>query len=395
MGIVGCGGISHAHLERGYRVLREKALASLQIAAVCDVERDRAEALADQVSQVLGDARPQVFTDPAALIRADVVDAVDCCTAVFAHHSVALAALDAGLAVTVEKPFAVSVRAGRRMVEAAERRGAVLAISENVRFERPQRVARWVLDQGLIGDPQVLVMGGTGVREWFPDKIVAGTPWRHQRLMAGAGAVLDLGSHSFDTLRVLGGEVVEVAALTRQLLPERIARAPDGQVLQRVASDVDDVGLVLLTFASGAVGMFATGWGGHGLPTGFAGGLAVQGSRGSLQFSEPGGRLTWDDGRAEDAAERFEREAEPALREQWFPRGVADGFALELRAFLQAAASGTAPENSGAEGLRNMAVAFAAIEASLLRRTVTLEEILDGRVSAYQDPLDRHWGLLP
>ncbi len=394
VGIVGCGGISHAHVHRGYRTLREKGLGDFVLRAVCDVDVRRAEALADYIVSELGCDRPRVFADPAALVASGEVEAVDCCTAVFAHHTVALAALEAGLGVTVEKPFAVTVRAGRLMVETAARTGAVLAISENVHFEPRQRIASWVMEQGRIGTPEVIVMGGTGADVWFPDKIVAETPWRHQRLLAGAGAVLDLGSHSFDTLRTLGGEVAQVSALTRQLLPERVRRGHEGQVLERVPSEVDDVALLLLTFANGAIGMFGTGWGGHGRPTGFVGGLGIQGSTGSLQHTPKGQVLTWDDGRTEIAAELFEREADPALREGWFPQGVTEGFALELHFFLRAVANRTQPENDGLQGLRNIAVSYAAIEASLLGRAVTLEEILESRISAYQDPIDRHWGLL-
>ena len=394
VGIVGCGGISRAHVQRGYRLLRENGLGHFRVCAVCDVDGRRAAGLADLVAETLGEDRPRVFTDPADLVASGAVDAVDCCTAVFAHHTVAVAALEAGIGVTVEKPFAVTVRAGQRMVEAARRTGAVLAISENVHFEPRQRIASWVLQQDRIGTPQVIVMGGTGTAGWFPDKIVADTAWRHQRMLAGAGAVLDLGSHSFDTLRTLGGEVAEVSALTRQLVGERLRRAPDGAVVERVASEVDDVALVLLTFASGAIGMFGTGWGGHGRPTGFAGGLAVQCSAGSLQYTEEGGLLSWDDGRTENAAALFQREAERGLRERFFPRGVTVGFALELHDFLEAVATHRPPENDGEQGVRNMAVAYAAIESSLLRRSVTLQEVLDGGVSAYQDPIDRHWGLL-
>ena len=394
VGIVGCGGISHAHVHRGYRALREAGLVDFHLRAVCDIDVRRAEQLADLVATDLRQERPQVFTDPADLIASGTVDAVDCCTAVFAHHPVAVAALEAGIGVTVEKPFAVTVRAGRRMVDAARKSGAALAISENVHFEPRQRIARWVLDQDHIGTPQVIVMGSTGTAVWFPDRIVANTPWRHQRLLAGAGAVLDLGSHSFDTLRTLGGEVVQVSALTRQLVDERVRRSADGAMQERVPSEVDDVALVLLTFATGAIGMFATGWGGHGRPTGFVGGLAVQCSRGSLQESESGGVLAWDDGRTENARMLFDREGDPVLREQWFPGGVTDGFALELRDFLDAVALRRPPENDGEQGLRNMAVAYAAIEASLLGRGVTLDEVLQGQVSGYQDPVDRHWGLL-
>ena len=60
----------------------------------------------------------------------------------------------------------------------------------------------------------------------------------------------------------------------------------------------------------------------------------------------------------------------------------------------QAIARGADPETSGAEGLRDLACAFAILESSALGRQVTLEEMLDGQADSYQREIDEQYGLV-
>jgi len=135
---------------------------------------------------------PDVYTDYRVMLADTVVDAVLILTTVATHHEIALACLDAGKHVLVEKPLAISVRAGRRMVEQARRAGLVLATAEVARYRPETRAARWAIETGRIGRLQAVVGGGIGAGDWSPDHIVANTPWRHVKLLAGGGAAIDL-----------------------------------------------------------------------------------------------------------------------------------------------------------------------------------------------------------
>ena len=90
----------------------------------------------------------------------------------------------------------------------------------------------------------------------------------------------------------------------------------------------------------------------------------------------------------------FEASLSEGEREAFFPRGIVDAVTLELLDFVTALRDGRPPEIDGLEGLRDMAVAEAIYESDAARRPVTLTDVLEGRVDAYQRPIDEHWRLV-
>ena len=102
--------------------------------------------------------------------------------------------LTPGLHLLVQKPLAISVAAGRLLVEGARAEGLTLGLFENVRQSAGTRAAAWAIHQGLIGDLQLALLGGIGGL-WSPDKIVGETPWRHRKLEGAGGGAIDIGVH--------------------------------------------------------------------------------------------------------------------------------------------------------------------------------------------------------
>ncbi len=90
----------------------------------------------------------------------------------------------------------------------------------------------------------------------------------------------------------------------------------------------------------------------------------------------------------------FEQGMTPEKREQFFPLGMRDPYAIQAWDWLQAIERGGDPETSGEEGLRDLAAAFAMLESSALGRQVTLDEVLSGEVSSYQREIDEHYSLV-
>jgi len=128
----------------------------------------------------------------------------------------------------------------------------------------------------------------------------------------------------------------------------------------------------------------------RGAPLDIPGAPALMGSLGSLRGAE----IQLEDGRRLPLQEEFERSLSDADRERFFPLGLRDPYAIQQLDWLQSIARGCDPETSGAEGLRDLACAFAILESSALGRQVTLEEMLDGRVDGYQREIDEHYGLV-
>jgi predicted dehydrogenase len=415
LGVVGTARILPAHL-RGMKELLDRGLADFRVTAL--VGRTLEGALSFRrrgegpeprppvmtgsdplaaphmyVSDVHPDTIPECYTSVQDMLEAGQVDAVLLLTPVYLHHTQALACLEAGVHVFCEKPLAVSVRAAWAMVREADRRGLVLGVAEGVRYDATARLQRWAVETGLLGQVEMMLVGGVG-SYWSPDRIVAKTPWRHHKLEAGGGPSIDLGVHQFHHIRYVGGEVAEVAAMTACYAPERVTR-DDGRVVERTRCDVEDTYHALFRLEGGGTGHVAFTWSGHGEPTFWPDGPVVYGTRGVAK----GRRLIADDGTRLDLGEHAERVAPAALWERWFPAGIRDTKALQLLDFLravQARRSGradAAPEASGAEGLRDLACAFAILESAAARRTVTVEEVLTGRVDAYQREIDEHYGL--
>ncbi|HEX5165401.1 MAG TPA: Gfo/Idh/MocA family oxidoreductase, partial [Thermomicrobiales bacterium] len=409
IGVIGCGRILPAHF-RGLMRLREAGYDGFRVTGLVarnpddarrfrkrgegpaprpPVARDPNDSLAAPHSYV-SDWQPeqdaQIFDSIEAILAADAVDAVTITASLPVHHTATLQALSAGKHVMVEKPLAVSVRAGRQMVDAADANGLTLGVMEMVRYQPATRMNHWLIERGDLGDVQMVVAVSIGTSEWSPDRVVADTPWRHDRLTAGGGASIDIGVHLSHRLRYLVGEVETMTAVARVFDPVRTVRDADGNVFGTVRADADDAFFAIPEFAGSATGTISFTWAGHGEPTGLPGGLTIYGTRGCLK----GTTLIRDDGSREDVADIFAREASEADRERYFPRGVTDAFGLTYLDWLNAIASGSHPETSGADALRDLATAFSIMESATARRPIAVNDVLSGEVNAYQREIDEH-----
>jgi len=413
IGIVGCGRILNAHLH-GFRQLRENTIDNFRITALVarreedgwkfhtrgkgqeprppllpPESMDPLAAPHTYLSDFQEDASVHVFSDYRAMIDARVVDAVLDTTPVYLHHQVGLHAIDAGLHLLTQKPLAITVRAARQMVRAARSRRVCLGVFENARYRPWVRAARWAFQSGLIGKPQMAVLGALGGL-WSPDRVVADTSWRHHKLFAGGGSSIDIGVHQMDMLRYVIGEVQAVQAVVRMFEAVRSSPNLSGGARQPVACDVDDTYLALVRFAGDAIAQLLWSWAGHGAPLEFSAAPAFYGNRGCIT----GGQLVLDGGEQKPLVETFEAQADAATIDRAFPLGLRDPFAILQLDWLRGIEAGRDPETDGDEGLRDLAAAYAILESARAARAVTLEEVLSGTVDAYQRPIDEHYGLL-
>ena len=390
--VVGCGGISYAHLW-GYEALKKEGLDDFTITAACDVDEARARKFADDAAKFQDGKAPECFTDVESMLAAGAADAVDICTSVAQHHQIALMALENGLHVTIEKPFTITMKAGRKVMEAAEAKGVVCSVSENWRFVPGFQRAKWLIDEGRIGEFRSVMYGLSGRDGCFPNKVVANTPWRHQKLIAGGGAIFDVSSHDFAVLRTLCDEIDRVSGATLVISDTKVILDDAGAVISEHPNDVDDVGFALLYFRDRGMGMMAQGWGGHGAAGKVEGWMTIQGTEGSINSDSLKGTLFLDDKSSHDIETLFNEQASAETKELCFPKGIVDSFALELHDWMQAIQRGHRPVNHGSEGLRDIAISYGVIESSILQETVAVEDILSGKVDSYQREIDEHWGI--
>lgn len=406
IGIVGCGRILAAHLE-GYRILREAGVDGFEITALCArraedalayVQRGHGPPQREAVSKLPGDplavgdqylsdfqggTQVEIFTDYREMIASSRVDAVNDFSPHRLHHQVAEVAFAHRKSLLSQKPLAVSMVGARRMVEGAERAGATFGVFENLRFTPWVRHHHWALSpEGPAGPLQMAALGNLGTW-WAPDLVVAGTPWRHS-LVEGGGMALDLGPHFFDLIRhISGSEVVSVSARTQIVEPTRwILRR--GKRVDPVTCDADDTFHAHFALASGAAGTMFGSWAGHGGGTVFGEGAVFYGARGNLT----GDTLRLEGGQASSLAALYEATAPAEVQARHFPLGLENDFALAQLDWLRAVERGGQPECSGAEGMRDLACAYAIVESARTGREVSIAEIESGELREYQRPID-------
>jgi predicted dehydrogenase len=115
---------------------------------VADLDRERAARAVGRRSTV------RVTDDLGAVLSDDRVDAVAVATPAWTHFEVALACLEAGKHVLVEKPFASSVAEGEKLVATAARSGLVLMCDHTYCYTPAVRKLGELLGSGALGDLQ-------------------------------------------------------------------------------------------------------------------------------------------------------------------------------------------------------------------------------------------------
>ncbi|HTL22589.1 MAG TPA: Gfo/Idh/MocA family oxidoreductase [Mycobacteriales bacterium] len=260
VGLLGCGAIARrSHIP---------ALQAVGASLTAFWSRTTASAEAAAADAGTGEVVPEW----AALLGRDDVDAVVISTPNALHGPQALAAVEAGKHVLVEKPFTVDVASADAVLSAAAARGVVVMTAHNARFTPSIAAARDAVRRGDVGGVTAVraVFCHGGPLAWAPE-----ATWFLDRELAGGGALLDLGVHLVDSIRfVLDDDVTSVAAT--------LAGGRDG---------VEEDGLLLLDTRKGVVGSLHAGWrapaADFGLTVvGDAGRLLVTGTEARLQDGE-------------------------------------------------------------------------------------------------------------
>ena len=143
-------------------------------------------------------AIPRTTTDWRELVGDPGIDAVVVATPNSLHAEQAIAFLEAGQHVLVEKPMAMDVAEADAMVAAAERSERVLMVAHCWRFHPDVIALRDRIAAGELGE--VVKTRGYGVHaKWGP------SGWFVDPALAGGGALADMGVHAIDTARFLLG----------------------------------------------------------------------------------------------------------------------------------------------------------------------------------------------
>ena len=392
LALIGAGFMGRRHLQ-GYGALWKSGYRRFTIEAIVDMNLEAAESAADLAEELLG-TRPRTYADTAAMLEQDAaVEAVDIVTDPRTHHTIAVATLDAGRHVICEKPLALTIRTGAVMIDAAVRNGRVLATAENYRRGGSNRLAKAVIDSGLLGELYLL----REVRIGGNDRVII-SPWRHLKRSGSIG--LDMTIHYADIVEYLLGPVDRVWG--RGFIAEPLRLPVDGG--EPIVADGEDSIVVSMATRSGVDVQLAY------IPSGRGRGYServLHGRNGSLEVPNDrtdedvvlnldGERHSGDDLRALLGG-RFALDA--VTTGVLGPDGTggkgaawadvdAGHLAVELADFIDAALDGGEPEVDGMGGLRALAIVHAALESGISGREVRVDDVLDGTLHGYQDEID-------
>ncbi|MBI2505721.1 MAG: Gfo/Idh/MocA family oxidoreductase [Candidatus Latescibacteria bacterium] len=415
LAMVGCGGMGHRHLY-GLAELQRAGRSPFVLVGACDPVLDNANSLADQAADLLG-RRPAVAKDLDGLPAE--VRAVDVCTLPAFHHTSSIAALERGWHVMCEKPMGLTLRACQAMIRAARQAGRVLSVAENYRRDPINRLARALIDAGILGQPRLLIHNTLGGGDQMLISV-----WRHQK--NASGILLDVGVHFADIMEYFLGPALTAYAQTRLHEPIRhnpVAgkdlaekRSPAGvyerwqkQMPAQFEATAEDAAYATILFASGAVAQYIEDHAIHGQ------GLwqrTLYGSRGSMNL--PGdrsgqrlqltlaGKEPLDDQRLLDLVPGFCLDPTTAalfggerLYEYRFPFPEIDRklIAVEYAEFGEVILHQQTPEVGAELGARAVALSYALLESQVAGRAVSVAEVLEDRLNAYQAEINASLGL--
>ena len=328
LGLAGLGSMGRNHL----RVISNHP--ETVLAAVADPTAEALTAAVDQTGA-------RGFADPLEMIAAADLDGVVVAAPTTNHTALALAAIERGLPVLVEKPLAATVDDAIAIVTAARKRGVQVQVGHVERY-----------------NPAVLEMGRLLRTGWL-STIYAITSRRAGPFPArirDVGVTVDLGTHDVDMLSWIAGE-----------RPIRVY----AETAQRIHATHEDLTFGLMHFPSGATGFLDVDW----LTPAKRRSLTAVGEEGMFELDYLTQKLTF----TRCDVERPELIAGYATT---FTGDVAEipvvnvePLRAQLDEFVRVLRTGDRPYVPGEDGLWAVAIANALLTAAAERRPIDLSDL--------------------
>jgi len=313
IGIVGCGGIARSHIE-GYRAVASELG---EVIAGCDLNRKTLDSFCDTYGV------PNRFTNTRDLIESGEVDVISLLTPPSVRGEVIFPAVEQGIHLLVEKPFAENLPDALSFVEAAEGAGVVLAVNQQFRFMPDALTAREIIQSGGIGDVRFVLheqyQNRTRISGWRKDE---------ERLEISIFSI-----HLLDRVRWLVGYPPEaVTAVTRYW---------NAQVRGETFTTL------VIQFSNGVVGTMVSNWHSLTIPECR---LRIDGTAGSLlvvKESATANQCAMTVHRVGGEIERRDCSGENVFRH---------AIGESMKCLLLAIDTNTEPTHSGRDNLQTMAI---------------------------------------
>lgn len=327
--IIGAGNVSQIH------VAAIEAIPYANIRVVCNNGAARGQQLAASV-------QADWIQDATVAMARDDVDVVIIGTPSGTHHDLAVAAMENGKHVLVEKPLEINLSRIDHMLAVAAQTGMALGAIFQSRMREGPQAAKEALEAGRLGD---LIFGNAFV-PWSRDSAYYYDNWRGTWEFDGGGVLINQSIHSIDLLQWLAGDVTSVMALT---------------AARRHAIETEDTATAVLQFANGAQGVIQ---GTTALSRGHDSRVELQGTNGSILLLD--GRIgQWQIDGMSDEEEGAMLNLDPLA-----VSGASDPMAIgsvlhqkQIEQFLTAIHEGTDNYLSASEARKSVAIVLAIYQA--------------------------------
>ncbi len=347
IGIIGTGGISHAHMV-GY-----KAQNNVEVIAACDVNKDRVNDFAKKYNV------NNTFDSYKEMLKMPEIDAVSICTWNDSHAAATIEALKAGKHVLCEKPMAMNVEQALEMQKVAFESGKLLMIGFVRRYANETAVIKEFIDKGYLGD--IYYAKASYLRR-------CGSPggWFSDIKRSGGGPLIDLGVHVIDMIRYLigGPKPVSVYGVTFANIGSRAnIKGFDRYKASNYSgySDVEDFASAMIRFDNGAV---------LAVETSFS--LNLKEDKGEIElFGTKGGARMDPTLQIYTEIEDYMVDITPKLTKDSHWSDTI--FSNEIAHFVDCVENGTICKSPSEEGVQLMKIIDAIYESAATKREVILD----------------------
>lgn len=250
VGVMGAGAISRNHCN-GITMHKQA-----ELVGIADIHQGRRRAVKKQ----FGIARQ--YTNIKDMIADPDIDAVSIALPTHQHAAAAIASLEAGKHVMLDKPFAMNQKEAKAVIAASKKAGKVCLVGMNQRFTEDAQTVKTLIQRGDLGS--VYYMRSYWLRR-------AGAPrfgtWFGQKSKSGGGCLLDIGCHMLDLglflLNNFKPEVVMGSTYTkfcnRGLGEGQWGHSDPGKHI----FNVDDFAGAMIKLKGGATIQLEVSWAGH------------------------------------------------------------------------------------------------------------------------------------
>ncbi len=189
-GLIGAGAIAQSYLS-AFENVEEATLV-----AIADIDAEAAKTKAKSM-------KCKGYDDPLNLVAEADCDAVIISTPPNTHPEIAEVCLSNGIHVLCEKPLSIASESAERMIDLADKNGALLTMGSKFRYVEDVIKAKSIVDSGILGEIILFENAFTG---W----VDMTTRWNSNPEISGGGVLIDNGTHSVDIMRYFLGPLCDV-----------------------------------------------------------------------------------------------------------------------------------------------------------------------------------------